>query len=138
MAATWCHERHDYVESRKGLLTAQVSPFCNETVLSSSAHLGLSAVAGTETDHSFPPSHTPGSRTYPIAIRECRFPSAWSQPYSQVEQKEAVGGQGLPSLCVCTDRVTTRLEKSFSSGEFLNPFQKTNKQQQNNPTGFSF
>lgn len=57
MAATWCHERHDYVESRKGLLTAQVSSFFNETVLSS-AHLGLSTVAGTETDHGFPPSHT--------------------------------------------------------------------------------
>lgn len=28
MTATWCHhERHDYVESLKGLLTAQVSPF---------------------------------------------------------------------------------------------------------------
>lgn len=90
MAATWCHERHDYMESRKGLLTAQVSPFFNETVLSS-AHLGLSAVARTEMDHGFPPSHPPGFGTYPIAIRECRFPRARSQPYSQVEQKEAVG-----------------------------------------------
>lgn len=83
-------------------------------------------------------THPPGSRTYPVAIRESRFPGARTQPYSQVEQKEAVGGQGLPSLCVCADRVTTRLEKRFPSGEFLNLFQKTNKQQQNNPTGFSF